>query len=148
MGNRQQRRAAMKKGKRNGETYADVLSRRKMIQEAVQQSAHSHAVSLEADIKSQRLLWMSVEALNRAFGFGGKRAMDYMMALDEVASEFEALSKEHGHVYAVEKLRQRCEQITGMEVREVHEEEILKAKRENEANGIFFSEPDPDDWEV
>ena len=138
----------MKKGKRQGETYADVLAKQKMIKEAVEKTARSRAVTLESDIKTQRVIWMAVEALNRAFGFGGERAKRFMMALYEVASEFEALSKKHGHVYAVEKLRHRCEQITGMEVREVHEEEILKAKRENEANGIFFSEPDPDDCEV
>ena len=37
-GNRQQRRAAKHKGKRPGETYADVLTKRKMIEEAVRES--------------------------------------------------------------------------------------------------------------
>lgn len=36
--NRQQRRAAKHKGKRPGETYADVLARKKMIQEEVVKS--------------------------------------------------------------------------------------------------------------
>lgn len=50
MSNRQQRRAAMKKGKRKGETYADVLSQKKMIQEAVERSVHDHSIAIEADI--------------------------------------------------------------------------------------------------
>lgn len=69
MSNRQQRRAAMKKGKRKGETYADVLSQKRMIKEAIDQSVHDHSIAIEADIKTQRVLWMSVVALNQAFGF-------------------------------------------------------------------------------
>ena len=146
MSNRQQRRAAKHKGKRPGQTYADVLAEQKMIKEAVEKTAHSHAVSIESDIKTQRVLWMSVEALNRAFGFGGERAKRFMLALEEVANEFEALAKKNGKVYAVDNLRRRCEQITGMEIREVHEDEILQARKENEAAGIYFPEGDPDEW--
>ena len=144
--NRQQRRAAKHKGKRPGETYADVLAKKKMIQEAVERSVHDNSVSIMADIKTQRVLWMAVEALNREFGFGGGRAVRFMLALEEVANEFEDLVEKHGMVYAVESLRRRCEQITGMEVKQVHEEEILQARRGNEAKGIFFPAPDPDEW--
>lgn len=148
MSNRQQRRAAKRKGqgKRPGETFADVLAKQKMIKEAVEKTAHDTSVHIEADIKTQRFLWMSVEALNRAFGFGGERAKRYMLALEEVANEFEALAKKHGKVYAVDNLRRRCEQITGMEVKPVHEEEMRQARLENQAKGIYFPEDDPDDW--
>ena len=74
MNNRQQRRAAMKKGKRPGETYADVLANRKMIKEAVDRSVRDQSIAIEADIKTQRFMWMAVIALNEAFGFGGERA--------------------------------------------------------------------------
>lgn len=144
MSNRQQRRAALKKGKRPGETYADVLAKQKLVKAAVDKSVHDASVSIEADIKSQRLLWMSVIALNEAFGFGGERAKRFMLALEEVSLEFEALVKEHGGVYAVEKVMKRCEQITGMEIRPVHEEEMRQARKENEAAGIYFPEDDPD----
>lgn len=73
MSNRQQRRAA-KKGKRPGQTYADVLAQKRMIKEAVERSVHDTNVTIESDIKAQRLLWISVTALNRAFGFGGERS--------------------------------------------------------------------------
>ena len=89
MNNRQQRRAAMKKGKRPGETYADVLAKQKMVKEAVDRSVHDASIAIEADIKTQRFLWMAVIALNEAFGFGGERAKRFMLALEEVANEAE-----------------------------------------------------------
>lgn len=146
MPNRQQRRAAKHKGKRPGETYADVLAQKKMIKEAVDKSVHDHSVAIEADIKSQRIMWMSVVALNRAFGFGGKRSMDYLMALEEVANETEELVKEHGAVYAKAKLMEAASKITGVEIRPVHEDEMRHARLENEAAGIYFPEDDPDKW--
>ena len=146
MGNRQQRRAAMKKGKRPGETYADVLAKQKMVKEAVERTVHDTSVGIEADIKTQRVLWMSVEALNRSFGFGGERAKRFMLALEEVANEFEANVKKHGKIYAVDDLRRRCEQITGIEIKQIHEEEMRQARLENQAQGIYFPEDDPDEW--
>ena len=146
MANRQQRRAAAKHKKRQGENYADVLHKQKLIKEAVEKSAHDHAVSLEADIKSQRLMWMSVIALNKAFGFGGKRCMDYFTALDEVATDVEDMVKNHGGLYARTKLMEAASKITGIEITPIHEEEMMKARIENEANGIFFPPDDPDRW--
>ena len=76
MANRQQRRAAAKK--RTGETYADVLAKKRMIKEAVDKTARDTSIAIEADIKTQRYLWMSVIALNEAFGFGGERAKKFL----------------------------------------------------------------------
>ena len=81
MSNRQQRRAAKRIGKRPGETYADVLAKKKMIEEAVRESVHDNSVKIESDIKTQRFLWMAVIALNEAFGFGGERAKRFLEAL-------------------------------------------------------------------
>lgn len=145
MANRQQRRAAKHK-KRQGETYADVLAKQKMIKEAVDKSVHDHSVAIEADIKSQRVMWMSVVALNRAFGFGGKRCMDYFTALDEVANEVEEMAKEHGGVYVKAKLMEAASKITGIDIKPVHEEEMRQARLENEANGIYFPPDDPEKW--
>lgn len=143
--NREQRRAAKRKGKRPGETYADQLARERMIKEAVEKTAHDESVALESDIKTQRFLWMSVAALNAAFGFAGIRAQRYMLALDDVREDLEKMAKKHGWEYAIEKLRQRCQQITGMEVKQVHEEAMIQARKENEAKGIFFDAEDPED---
>lgn len=140
--NRAQRRAAKHRGKRQGETYADQLAREKALKEAINQAAHDETVALKTDIKTQRFLWMSVEALNRAFGFAGVRAQRYMLALDEVREDLEKMAAENDWEYAVEKLRQRVEQITEIEVKYIHEEEMRQARRENEAKGIFFREDD------
>ena len=143
MSNRQQRRAA-KKGKRPGETYADVLAKKRMIKEAVEQSVHDNSVAIESDIKSQRLLWMSVEARNRAFGFAGVRARRFLQTLEEVANEVEELANEHGAEYALAKLMERASKITDMEITPIHEEEMRLARIENQRNGIVFLEDDPD----
>lgn len=91
-------------------------------------------------------MWMSIVALNRAFGFGGERSKRFLLALEEVANETEAMVKEHGAVYAKAKLMEAASKITGMEIRPVHEEEMRQARMENEANGIFFPADDPDEW--
>lgn len=146
MSNRQQRRAAKHKGKRPGETYADILAKQKLIKEAVEKSAHSHAVAIESDIKTQRFLWMAVIALNEAFGFGGERAKRFMLALEEVANEVAEMNEKNGAIYAKAKLMERASQITGIEIKPVHEDEMRAARLANEAEGIYFPEDDPDKW--
>lgn len=142
--NRQQRRAQKHKGKRQGETYADVLARQKLIKESVDKVARDETVALETDIKTQRFLWMAVVALYEEFGFGGERAKRFMLALDKVRVDIEKMAQINDWVYAVEKLRETCEKITGMEVKQVHEEDMIRARRENEAKGIYFPVEDPE----
>lgn len=146
MSNRAQRRAAKHKGKRQGETYADVLAKKRMIKEAIDRSVHDQSVAIEADVKSQRLIWMSTVALNRAFGFGEKRCADFFKALDEVAEEVEEMRKKHGGLYAKTKLMEAASKITKIEIQPVHEEEMREARIKNEKEGIFFPADDPDEW--
>ena len=146
MSNRQQRRAAMKKGKRPGETYADVLAKKKMVKEAVDRSVHDASIAIEADIKTQRFMWMAVIALNDAFGFGGERAKRFLAALGEVAEEAEQMAKKDGAIYARAKLMERAEKITGIKISPVWEEEMRQARLENESAGVYFPEDDPDKW--
>ena len=142
--NRAQRRAAKHKGKRQGETYMDVLTQKQMIKKAVEDSVHDHSVALESDIKTQRLLWMCIVSLNRAFGYAGIRSQRFLLTIDEVREEMEDMAKENGWEYTIEKLREAAAKITRMEVKQVHEEEMMRARKENEANGIFFPAEDPD----
>ena len=142
--NRQQRRAAMKK--RPGETYADVLAKKKMIEDAVRESVHDTSIAIESDIKTQRFLWMAVIALNEAFGFGGERARRFLEALEKIANECEKMAKENGGYYARKKMMDRESQITGIDITPVHEEEMRKARMENQAEGVYFREDDPDKW--
>lgn len=146
MANRQQRRAAKHKGKHQGETYADVLAQKKMIKEAVEKSAHSHAVTIESDVKAQRQEWMAIVALNRAFGFGCDRARRFMVELGEVAQEVVDMAEQHGAVYANAKLMEAASKILEAELSPVHEEEMRQARLANEAEGIFFPADDPDKW--
>jgi hypothetical protein len=141
--NRQQRRAAAKQ-KRCGETYADVLARQKQIKESVDKAARDKTVALETDIKTQRFLWLAVVANYAAFGHAGVRAQRFMMALDDVREDMEKMAAKNGWEYAVEKLREQCEKITGMEVKQVHEDRMIQARQENEAKGIFFPVEDPE----
>jgi hypothetical protein len=121
-----------------------VLTKKKMIEEAVRESVHDHSIAIEADIKTQRFLWMAVIALNEAFGFGGERAKRFLEALTEVSEEVEEMAKKHGGYYARKKMMDRASQITGINITPVHEEEMRKARMENEANGVFFPVCDPD----
>lgn len=143
--NRAQRRAARKKGKRPGETYADQLARQKEIKQAIEKAARDETVALESDIKTQRFLWMAVVANYEAFGHAGVRAQRFMLTLDNVREDMEKMAAKDGWEYAVEKLREQCEKITGMEVKQVHEERMIQARKENEAKGIFFDAEDPED---
>lgn len=142
-GNRQQRRAAKK---RPGETYADVLAKKKMIKDAVDRTARDTSIAIEADIKTQRFLWMAVIALNEAFGFGGERAKRFLVAIEKVANECEQMAAENGGYYARKKLMDRASQITGMEITPVHEEEMRQARLKNETEGVYFPPDDPDRW--
>lgn len=147
MGNRAQRRASQRKCKKPKETYVDVLAKRKMIEEAVRQSVRDKSIAIEADIKTQRFLWMAVIALNEAFGFGGERARRFLEALGKVCAEVEQMAAENGGYYARKKMMDRASQITGIDITPIHEEEMRKARLENEANGVFFSADDPDEWD-
>lgn len=144
-GNRQQRRAAAKhRGKRPGENYADYLSRERQIRDAIDRSVHDTSVELIADQKRQILLWEAVVALNRRFGYAEKRAVDFMMTLDEVNRQLCDIAREDGRYVATEHLRKEVSRITGMDVQLIHMDEIKQAREENEAKGIYFPEEDED----
>lgn len=142
--NRQQRRAAKHRGKRQGETYADYLARERQIREAIDKSVHDTSVEIIADQKRQVLLWEAVVALNRRFGYAEKRAFDFMLTLDDVDKELRDIAKEDGRYVATENLRKEVVRITGRDVKLIHMDEIKQARAENEAKGIYFPEEDQD----
>lgn len=143
--NRQQRRAAAKhKGKRPGENYADYLSRERQIRESIDKSVHDGSVEVIANQKRQVFLWEAVVALNRKYGFAEKRAYDFLTALEEVDDELKKIAKEDGKYVATEHLRKEVKRITGVEVELMHVDEMILAKAENEAKGIYFPEEDQD----
>ena len=141
--NRAQKRAKQH-GRRPGESYAEYLARERQIREAIDKSVHDTSVEIIADQKRQVMLWEAVAALNRKFGFAEKRAMDFMVALDEVDNELRRIAKEDGRYVATEHLRKEVSRISGMEVKLIHMDEIRQAKKENEAKGVYFPEEDQD----
>lgn len=135
--NRQQRRAqARQKGQ--GMTHADVLARRQIGRQTLRLAMEDEAVKLAADIKTQRMLWAVVVALNEKFQFGKKRTMDLLEAMDLVMADFATMKEQNGDAYAEEKLRQRASQVSGINVRYTHEAEMEtweKMKGEASGNG-------------
>ncbi len=140
--NRQQRRA-LARAKKPGQSFAEAIHARQMVKEAVESKVMDEKINLETDILLQRFMWECIVALNEEFGFAQQRAVRYMTAIDKVQKEVEAMQDEHGSQYAYEKLRQRASQITGIEIKYIHEEEMVAAHQYAEADGVHFA-PDED----
>lgn len=143
--NREQKRKIKKlsKARKNGQSFADAIGAKKLIEQEVRRTAHNESVTLEAEIINQRFLWEAVIALNIAFGFGQERCIRFLKTLEEVLYDVEKDAIEVDKQYAFEKVRQRAAQITGMDLKYIHEDEMLEAKRSNEEQGVFFP-PDDD----
>lgn len=127
------------RGLPSGMTYADKLARDRMIKEAVEKAARDDTVRIAADIKAQRLMWLQICSMADAFGIGNKRILDYFDVLQQNTEWFEETAEKHGTEYALEKLRQRAQQVSGIPIEYLYEREILDAKKRNEARGVFFT---------
>lgn len=123
-----------------GMTYADKLAQDRMLKQAVEQAAKDDMVAIRADIRSQRTLWMSVCANNIAFGHAQERTQQFFAAFEEVADWLDETAKKHGAEYALDKLRQQAEKVSGMKIGYLYEKEMIEARKRNEARGVFFSE--------
>lgn len=126
------------RGLPQGMTYAQKLARERRLQKAVEDAALNETVRVRADIQSQQMLWLCVVSMAEAFGLGPKRVSDFFGSLQSVSEWVEDLEKKHGRQYAVDKLRQKAEQVSGIPIDYLYEKEIMEAKGRNEANGVFF----------
>ena len=70
-------------GKPRGMNYADMLARKRMIREAVQEAADDATVQLRADMATQKALWLAVCSVADAYGFGPERMKKFFIALQE-----------------------------------------------------------------
>lgn len=127
-----------RRGLPQGMTYAQKLAQEKRIQKAVEEAAIDETVRIRADIQSQRMLWLCVVSMARAFGLGPKRVSDFFGELQAVSEWVEDNTEKHGHEYALDKLRQEAERSSGVPIDYLYEKEILQAKERNEANGVYF----------
>ena len=78
-------------GKPRGMNYADMLARKRMIREAVQEAAD---VRLRADVATQKALWLAVCSVADAYGFGPERMKKFFIALQENNDEITRMEKE------------------------------------------------------
>lgn len=122
--NRKARRAK----KRPGETYADVLARKQMLKQAVREAARDTSIQLEADIRTQRALWLSSVSVADAFGIGPKRMPLFFDALQANSEELERMIAENGEEYAYEKLRQKAERVSGISIEYLYQHEMSQAR--------------------
>lgn len=123
--NRQQRRQQQKAARKShGESYADVIAKRKIGEATLKMAMEDKAVELAADIKTQRMLWAVIVALNEKYEWGPKRTRDLLEAMDLVLADFATMKEEHGDDYAEEKLRERAAKVSGIDVKYMHEAEI------------------------
>lgn len=122
--NRKARRAKM----RPGETYADVLARKQMLKQAVREAARDTTIQLEADIRTQRALWLCSVSVADAFGIGPQRMRRFFDTLQANAEELERMRAENGEEYAYEKLRQKAELVSGTGIDYLYQHEMNQSR--------------------
>lgn len=101
-----------RRGKPAGMNYADVLARKRMIRQAVQDEVILH----EVNISMQRHLLLTAVALHEAYGFSEKRLDKFFDAFQAAADELQKMIDEVDQDYAYEKLRLRAEDISKREI--------------------------------
>ena len=131
MANRKMRR----QGKPQGASYADVLARKKLQQEAVKAAVNDTTLEIKSEIRTQRALWLSAIAMSRAFGIGPKRFQDYAKELMAVTEWYQEMLDNTDEVYANEKLRREAQKCSGTEIEPLYDKEMFEAlQRWNDKN--------------
>ncbi len=102
-----------RRGKPAGMNYADVLARKRMIRQAVQDEVILH----EVNISMQRYFWLMAVSLHDAYGFGPERLQKFFKAFQENSDELAKMRAEVDDDYAFEKLRLRAEDVSRMDIR-------------------------------
>lgn len=113
-----------------GMTYADVLAMQHKQVKAIREAAERDAVRIESGIQTQRAMWLMVVAMADAFGLGPVRVERFTRALQAAADEFSAMEAETDTDYALEKLRLRAEQVSGMKIEHLFEKDLMRMKEE------------------
>ena len=109
-----------RRGKPAGMNYADVLERKRLIRQAVQDEVILH----EVNISMQRHLWLTAVALHETYGFSEKRLDKFFDAFQAAADELQKMIDEVDQDYAYEKLRLRAEEISKRDI--VFYEDVMK----------------------
>lgn len=91
--------------------------------------AHDAAHELERERQRQRDMWIACVACNSAFGIGSKRIAKFLQALVKASEEWAEMARGADDEYADEKLRKKLEQICGVEIPYLFEDEVRKQRR-------------------
>lgn len=116
--NRKQRRALTKR-KQPIRTNHDMT-----IQLAKARDLKTMAHRIESDRQAQRCLWLSIVAMNEAFGIGKDRIKVWMDKLKENTEEYAQMKRDVDEEYANEKLRLRVSAIFGEKISCLCEDEL------------------------
>lgn len=122
-------------GKPQGMTYAQVLARQAAIRQGLEKAARDATVRAEADAHTQRAMWLMVCSIADAYGYGPKGMQKFFAALQENTDELEQMRAEVDEEYAFEKLRQKAQKVTGMEVRYLEDQMTILAEIKREVDG-------------
>ena len=121
-------------GKPRGATYAQVLAHKAAVRKGLEQAARDATVQVQADTHTQRAMWLM------AYGFGPKQLQKFFTALQDNTDELERMRTDVDEEYAFEKLRQKAQAVTGMEVHYLYEQEALLAEMQAAKEGVSAHE--------
>lgn len=126
------------RGKPQGMTYVDVLTRKKAVAAGIEKAATDAALKIETDTRVQRAMWLMVVSMADAFGIGPGRSQKFFEALQANSDLLTKMTEEADEDYAYEKLRQRAEQITGIKIEYLYEHEALAAQLKHEKERLVL----------
>lgn len=122
------KRKGKHQGKPRGATYADVLARKRAVQAGLEKFASDTALQIEADTRTQRAMWLMACSIADAFKAGPERMKrDFFPALQANTDQLNKMREEVDEEYAYDKLKQRAEQVTGIDIQYMYEHEMRAA---------------------
>ena len=121
-----------RRGKPQGMTYADMLAHKRRIKASIDEMAKEEIVRIEANRAIQKAIWLMVVSISDAYGIGKERMKHFFEVYDENTTELQKMIDEVDEDYAYEKLRRKAEEVSGLEIRYLYEQEMLEAERRAE----------------
>ena len=112
-----------------GMTYAEVLAENRRRAQLIRQAAESDAVRIQSGIQTQRAMWLMVVAMADAFGLGPKRVDRFITAFQAATDEFEAMVQSNDFDYALEKLRRKAEEVSGVQIDYLYEKDLASLRK-------------------
>ena len=119
--NRAERRRLIKGGMSRNE-----VERRAALERKIDRYTRDATVQAQADMATQRAMWLMIVSIADAYGFGPKRMEKFFAAFQANTEQLQAWIRENGEEYAYEKMRQAAEKATGTEIQYLYEKDWRK----------------------